>query len=164
MTTSAAVSPRKIVQAGSFTNPMEVAYPLASVSHLRVYVERNGVLTQLSIGLDYSVFGVGDPDGFTLIFVEPDRWNAQRWAVRVTGPYEQSADLSLGGTFGTLYENALDALSRQIQDLGDRVSRAIVLDTAEELSTRLVFRRLTRSAYEAIETPDEGTLYFITGD
>lgn len=163
MTTSSVHSPRKIVDAGSFVNPIEVSYYALSPVYVQVFVESDGIVTMLTQGSHYTLADIGDPDGFSVTIVNPTSWNADRWAVLVNPPVEQAADLSLGGVFGTLYEDALDAMSRQMQSMNEKIDRTLLL-TNTDPGPRLRYSRLTRSQYEAIVTPDPNTLYIIIGD
>lgn len=153
-------TPRLIVDADDFVNPISVPVQIATVTHVKVYAD--DVL--LNIGTNYSISGVGNPDGFTVLIVSPASFDAARWVVFVDPPVEQGADLSLGGTFGLLYENALDAVVRALRGVRNLADRSITLSPSSEDSEKLAYRRLTITEYNEIVEPDPDTLYFIIGE
>lgn len=93
-------------------------------THVKVYA---GV-TELSLGSDYSVTGVLDPNGPVVTILDPSAHRPTTdWTIRFAPPLDQAADLSLGGSFGLAYENAIDALARRFQSVAERLNRSLTL-------------------------------------
>lgn len=93
-------------------------------THVKIYA---GV-TELSLGSDYSVTGVLDPNGPVVTILDPSAHRPTTdWTIRFAPPLDQAADLSLGGSFGLAYENAIDALARRFQSVAERLNRSLTL-------------------------------------
>lgn len=120
-------NPRVVVPHGSLVNPIEVDVQVLVSSHVKVYADN----TLLNVGTHYTLSGVGDPDGFAVNLINPSTIAPARWTVFVDPPIEQGSDLSVGGNFGNLYEDALDAMTRQMQALRDRLDRSVSLPISD---------------------------------
>jgi len=119
--TVTAQSARKIISGSGWSNPLSWAdVTLENSAHLEVWTDD----TQLALGDDYSITGVGDSEGFSVTIV--DTGLAPDVFVLVLKPtMTQGADLSNGGRFGVAAEEALDALARRMQALEDMINRAV---------------------------------------
>lgn len=119
-------SSRKVIVGSGWSNPLSHAFYLESSAHLKVYaVDEDGVLEELSLGADYSVANVGDDDGYDVTISTPGDWDPTSWVLEVEVPINQPADVSLSGTFGARYEDALDRLSNRLQRVYDMAARAL---------------------------------------
>lgn len=99
--------------------------------HLAVYLVADGVATLQASG--YTVTGVGTTRATTVTFAEPPPDGVTVQILR-TVPYEQALDLSnQGAYFPETLETGLDAIAQQVQQLDDRVSRAVQVDEAAVL-------------------------------
>lgn len=114
---------RKIISGSGWVNPLTHDFYLEASSHLHVYAD--GV--ELTSGVDYSVAGVLDVDGYEVTVTTPGDWDPDVWVLSVTPPISQGNDVSLGGTFGARFEDALDALTRRVQSIYDIAIRAVVV-------------------------------------
>lgn len=93
-------------------------------THVKVYA---GII-ELSLGADYSVSGVLDPNGPVVTIYDPAAHRPTHdWTILFSPPLDQPADLSLGGSFGLAYENAIDGLARRFQSVAERLNRALSL-------------------------------------
>jgi hypothetical protein len=118
-------SSRKVISGSGWANPLSHSFYLENSSHLKVYSNVADVLEQLTLGVDYSVSGVGDDNGYEVTITTPGDWDPTSWVLSVEPPIDQPADISLGGTFGERFEAALDRVSNRIQHVYDMASRAI---------------------------------------
>lgn len=150
-------NPRVIVPHAGLVNPIEFGVQVLVNSHVKVYADD----TLLNIGTHYTLSDIGDPDGFAVTLVNPAAIAPANWVVFIDPPVEQGSDLSVGGTFGTLYEAALDAIVRSLRSVRNYAVRSITLAPSAADSERLSYRRLTASEYAALDEPDPNTLYFI---
>jgi hypothetical protein len=118
-------SSRKVISGSGWANPLSHSFYLENSSHLKVYSNVEGVLEQLTLGVDYSISGVGDDNGYEVTITTPGDWDPTSWVLSVEPPIDQPADISLGGTFGERFEAALDRVSNRIQHVYDMAARAI---------------------------------------
>lgn len=122
MTVTANRDSRVVVSNEGFSNPIPFDQYIEAAAHLTVYADA----TPLTIGTHYTVSGLLDNDGADItitatgLALDPDEW-----IVEHNPPIEQLADLSLGGSFGLAYENALDALVRRVQAAFEKSQRLI---------------------------------------
>lgn len=118
---------RHVVDRSGFANPLTLGVLVEDADYLKVYAD-DGLL---QVGTDYTVLGIGDANGVSIEIIGGEDVNEWVGVETFTALYDpvlqQGSDLSLGGTFGRAFEAALDAQSRQLQSLSDRVDRAIKL-------------------------------------
>lgn len=112
---------RKLISGSGWANPLSHAIYLENTAHLRVWADD----TQLTLGVDYSVSGVGDASGYEVTITTPASWTPTTWVLEVHPPIDQQSDLSTGGVFGSAYEEGLDAVVRRMWHIEDLLSRAI---------------------------------------
>ena len=129
--TETAVAQRNTVSASGFANPLNLPANAEANSHVKVY----GDDTLLTLGVDYTLEGVGDTgnldeiDGVD-VTIEQDTLDADLYdtfTVEHDPPLEQDSSLSSGGTLGRVYEGGLDALARRLQAVGSKVDRRVAL-------------------------------------
>jgi hypothetical protein len=120
-------SPRKIISGSGWSNPLSHSFFLENTSHLSVFaVDEDGVLTELTLGADYSVSGVSDDNGYDVTITTPGDWtDVDSWVLYVAPPLDQPGDVSLGGTYGARFELALDRIANRLQYVADLALRAI---------------------------------------
>jgi hypothetical protein len=127
--TQAAVSPWKsYVATGALT---DFAYPfrVGAATDLEVYVD--DVLSTA-----YTVTGVGSPTGGLVQFLAAPAADSVVHLRRVT-PQTQETDYQTHDPFGAeMHEAALDKLTRQVQDLEERVSRSLTLPVTAPVGLR----------------------------
>lgn len=116
---------RHTVARTGFANPLTLGVLVEDVDYLLVYADD----VELQEGVDYSVLGIGDPDGVEITIIggeDIDEWvGVETFTVLFDPPLSQGAALALGGGIGRPFEAALDQQNRQTQAIADRVDRAI---------------------------------------
>jgi microcystin-dependent protein len=130
MTTPVAAQ-RNTVSAVGFTNPLNLPANAEAASHVKVY----GNAVELTLGVDYTLEGVGDTGNLDEIagvnaLIEQDTIDLDiydTFTIVHEPPLDQDESLSSGGTLGRIYEAALDAIVRRMQSLGGKVDRALRL-------------------------------------
>lgn len=118
--TVAATASRKVISGSGWSNPL--SFPdlyIESASHIEVWADD----TLLSLGVDYTVAGVQDADGFEVTITD-EEMAPDAFVLYHRPPLTQGSDLSGGGVFGLAYTAALDAIVRRMQSLEDRVNRS----------------------------------------
>ena len=92
-----------------------------------VEIDEAGTETPKTLGVHYTVTGVGDDGGGTVEMVTPTA-DGTDLLIRGNRPYRQPANLRNGGRFDArIHQDALDGLAAQIQqlrDVGNRTLRA----------------------------------------
>lgn len=119
--TVAATASRKVISGSGWSNPL--SFPdlyIESASHIEVWADD----TLLSLGVDYTVAGVQDADGFEVTITD-EEMAPDAFVLYHRPPLTQGSDLSGGGVFGLAYTAALDAIVRRLQSLEDRVNRSV---------------------------------------
>lgn len=111
---------RKRIAASGFANPLTHDVYLESSSHLKVYADD----TLLAIGTDYTVAELMNPTGYEVTMLASET-GVSYFVLSVEPPIEQASDVSLGGSYGARFEDALDGLARRVQHLADRTLRAL---------------------------------------
>ena len=118
---------RKVIVASGFSNPLTHDFKLESSAHLKVWADD----TLLQLGTDYTLDDVGVDAGYEVNITIPDPGDEPAWwgntlfILSVEPTVEQGDDISLGGSFGTQFEEALDKLSRRLLFVYDMAARAI---------------------------------------
>lgn len=128
MTVTSNRESRVLASNTGFSNPIYLDQYVEQASHIEVYADTE----LLALGDDYTLSGLGDEDGLDVtITTEGLTHDPETWVVFHNPPMEQGVDLSLGGAFGLAYENALDALTRRMQSIIDKMNRSVglALDT-----------------------------------
>lgn len=113
-------SSRKLISGSGWTNPLTHDFELENATHLKVYADD----VELTLGVDYSITGVGVDSGYSVTISVPGSWAPDVWVLSVEPPISQADDVSLGGIFGARFEESLDALTRRVQRNRDGVLRA----------------------------------------
>ena len=119
---------RKIISGSGWSNPLTFDIYIESSSHIEVWADD----TLLSLGVDYTVAGVQDADGFEVTITD-EGMAPDAFILYHRPPLTQGSDLSGGGVFGTAYTAAIDAIVRRMQSLEDRVNRSFKLGLATAL-------------------------------
>lgn len=129
MTTVAA--PARLVIAGSDgTAPLSLPnVVVTSASHLKVYADK----TLLTNGVHYTVSQLNNTLG-PLVQMNTDAysWSPTKWVLRHVPPTDQGTTLAAGGKAGSIFETALDALTRRVQSIEERVARAVRVHVDQE--------------------------------
>ncbi|MFA7602567.1 MAG: hypothetical protein WCY29_06120, partial [Novosphingobium sp.] len=120
---------RKVINGTGWSNPLTHAFMLENVTHLSVYADD----VQLVLGTDYSVYGVGDPDGYSVVIAVPGSWSPVRWVLKVDYPINQPSDVDQGGQFGERFERALDRVARGMQSMKEGLDRAVARPLTEDV-------------------------------
>jgi hypothetical protein len=136
MTTTSNRDSRLVIAADALVNPIDFDQLVEAASHILVYADT----TQLTLGAHYSVSGIGDEDGVEVTITAAGlAYDPDRWIVEHAPPIDQTVDLSGGGVFGRAYEEGLDALTRRMQALAEKVGRAVVFDAlGDEVEDKLI--------------------------
>lgn len=113
--------PRRVISGSGWANPLTHTFPLEQAAYLSVWADD----IELTLGLDYTVSGVGNPAGFAVTISHPEDWAPVAWVLDVEYPIDQPSDVDQGGQFGKRFEDALDRLALGLQTLDDRTARAI---------------------------------------
>lgn len=136
--TVTAISPVKRIAGAGWVNPLTHTFLLENAAHLKVFADD----AQLTLGVDYTVAGVGNPAGFSVTITTPGSWTPVTWVLEVQTPLTQEADLDQGsGGFALRFENALDAVVRRVQGVGELAGRSLRIRktaTVDEADLELV--------------------------
>lgn len=121
MTVQASRDTLKIVSVDvDFSNPVSFNQYVESPTHLRVYADTALLVEGVHFGVSAT-----PSDGVTVTFTEAALLlDPVVFAIEHVPPLDQDADLSAGGIFGAVYEDAIDAIMRRVQSLGKRLERA----------------------------------------
>lgn len=114
---------RKRISGSGWVNPLTHDFLLENSTYLKLYADD----AKLTLGVDYSVADVGNPAGYVVVITTPGSWTPDWWVLSVETPIDQPVDVSLGGSFGLRFENALDGVARRMQVLADGVRRGLKL-------------------------------------
>lgn len=113
-------SSRKLITGSGWANPLTHNFELENSTHLKVYADD----VELTLGVDYSISGIGVESGYSVTISTPGSWAPVVWVLSVEPPISQADDVSLGGAYGARFEDSLDALTRRVQRLRDDTRRA----------------------------------------
>lgn len=119
---------RKIISGSGWSNPLTFDIYIESSSHIEVWADDE----LLDLGVDYTVAGVQDADGFEVTITD-EGMAPDAFILYHRPPLTQGTDLSGGGVFGSAYMAGLDAIMRRMQSLEDRVNRSFKLGLATAL-------------------------------
>lgn len=122
---------RKRISGVGWVNPLTHDFLLENSTYLKVY-DSDNMLTPLTLGVDYTIAGIGDPAGYSVTITVPGSWTPDWWVLSVETPTDQQVDVSLGGSFGQRFETAIDAMARRMQVLADGVRRGLKLSKAAD--------------------------------
>jgi len=130
---------RHAVARSGFSNPLTLEIQVDDAAFVKVYADD----ALLSLGSDYTIDGLGSADGIEITIINGEDTeffpDTETFAALFLPIYEQGADLSAGGTFGRAFENAIDALARQILSLDDRLRRSLTLPATYADEDQLAF-------------------------
>lgn len=136
MTVVAQSARRVVVNTGS-VNEIEVPFPAELAVYVKVYAgdPADAAPEEMQIGVDYTLSGIGPGTaGFVVNLIDGPSWDADiysRFAVLVDYPVNQPSDISLGGTFGQRFEEALDRVSLNMQSMNDKLKRAVTVPVTQ---------------------------------
>lgn len=164
MTISSATNTNDYTGTGAL-DTYSYTFEILNQSHLVLTIaDDDGVEVELTITTDYTVTGVGEASGGTIVFVD----SGQDWLdasgflktdyllnIRQVVPLVQNTDIrNQGAFFPATYESALDYITRICQQLQEQVSRA-VLSGATEATTTVSALSASIAAAQAAETNAE---------
>lgn len=123
--TEAAEITRRVVSNSGFSNPLTLPdVYVEAAAHLEVYADT----TLMSVGTHYTIADLLDAGGVSVMITATGLALAPtNWVIRHDPPLDQSYDLSVGGQFGLAYENAIDALTRRIQAMSERINLSLIV-------------------------------------
>lgn len=123
--TQAVVQVRNIVARSGFANPLTLEVLVTDEDYLKVYADT----TLLDNGPDYTITGIGDPNGISIEIIGAEDVDEYVGVITFTAlydpPLDQQGSLAAGGVLGRAFESALDQQNRRLQALGDRVERSL---------------------------------------
>ena len=128
---------RKVISGTGWSNPLTHNVYLESTSHLKVYSDDELLVS----GVDYTVDELLNEAGYEVTIAsfdpgeEPDWYDPTVWVLSVEPPINQPSDVSLGGTFGARFEEALDTLTRRMQHIYDMALRSLKTPLTEDPAT-----------------------------
>lgn len=126
--TQAAVTPYLLYATDGSTLSFPYTWRISLASDLKVYLRLSGD-TEPSLVTNYTVTGVGNANGGTIVFAVAPADGGELFLKRQT-PLTQLVDYINNDPFGAeTHEGALDKLTRIIQDLDERLSRIPLLPT-----------------------------------
>lgn len=125
--------PRKIISGSGWANPLVHDYPIENVTDVGVFADSE----ELTLGVHYSVSGVGDPAGYTVTITNPEDWSPAVWVLDVQYPINQPSDVDQGGQFGARFEAALDRMARSDQVVYERARRSLAVDRTTPLDAEV---------------------------
>lgn len=122
----------EVVTAGPFSgNGVTVSFPytfrIMTSAQIIVYETDNlGAVTTLTLTTHYTVTGVGVDGGGTVTRVAGPLPTGYKWYMRANyQPLQQTSFASQGGYFPSIHEQSLDHAFYLIQQLEDKISRAV---------------------------------------
>lgn len=173
--TQAVVAVRNIVARSGFANPLTLGVLVTDEDYLKVYADT----TLLDNGTDYTITGIGDPNGVEIEIIGAEDVDNYVGVISFVAlydpPLDQQTDLSAGGVLGRSYESGLDQQNRRLQSIGDRVLRSIkmpvtvdgdmVLDEPvdqwglvwDDVTQRLIWAAVNDAGAQAAALPSGGT-------
>lgn len=168
-----AVSNRRADGTGNgATNTYSYGFRIRESSDLEVVVASNAsppVEANLVLGTDYTVTGVNNKNGGTIVLVNVGQaWmNAgyliDQYHITILGnmPDEQDSSIRNLGPLSAAVEDALDNITMLIQQIGERVGRAITLPkTAIETTPQLDSSLTGNAGRTLVVDPSEGGFSF----
>ena len=130
--------------------------------------EMQVVLTEVASGAEtvvdpsqYTVTGVGDANGGTVTYPTSGSPLTSDYMITIARlvTYTQNATMSnQGAQYPTAYENALDAMEFQIQQLAETISRALVFGIADTNSGQLPSAAARADGYLKFDTNGNPTI------
>lgn len=100
-------------------------FPIQAKTDLRVIEVADGAEDEHTVDTDYTVAGVGDPDGGTITLTAGNLASGRKLIILRKQPQTQTLSLSNNGDLdGRSVMLALDRLAMQVQTLQDQVDRA----------------------------------------
>lgn len=108
------------------TEEFAFEFLLTDETYLLVYfTDTEGDTSVLDLTTDYTVEGVGDPEGGTITLVNGPLATGETLYLRANYPFTQTtAFASQGGFFPQVHENSFDKLTMLVNQLTDRINRA----------------------------------------
>lgn len=102
-------------------------FKISSSDQLIVYeTDDEGAITTLILNTDYTVTGVGNPAGGTVVRTAGNLPTDYKWYIRSNFALTQSTNFSSQGAFfPAVHEAAIDKLTMLVQQLEDRLKRAV---------------------------------------
>ena len=133
------------------TEDFPFEFLLTDQTYITVFeTDDEGTTTELTLTDDYTVDGVGDPEGGTVTRVAGALPTGYVWYLRANYPYDQlTAFASQGGFFPQVHEYAFDKLTMLVLQLFDRINRAPSLPD---------YYPLSEGQSIDLPSPDEGTV------
>lgn len=114
-------SSRKVILGSGWANPLTHDYMVENASYVHVFADDY----ELVGGVDYTVTDVNNPAGYAVTITVPGSWTPTEWVLDARPPIAQGKDLTLGGTFGAKFEDAVDQLTRRVQRVYDLARRGL---------------------------------------
>lgn len=124
---------RKIISGSGWENPLTHAFPIENAADVKVYADSE----ELTLGVHYSVSGVGNPAGYSVAITDPGDWAPAVWVLDVLYPINQPSDVDQGGQFGARFENALDRMARSDQVIYERALRSVAVNRTTPLDAEI---------------------------
>lgn len=126
-------TPAQQTPVSGFANPMTLTGIYCdAAADLAVYADN----TLLTLGEDYSVDNLNDADGPEVTITAPEDWAAyELFTVFYKPTITQNSDLSLGGVFGSAYEEGLDRLARRMRAVDFFLNRAVTLSPNSDIDS-----------------------------
>lgn len=125
--------PRKIISGSGWSNPLTHDYPVENVTDVKVFADS----VELTLGVHYSVTGVGNPAGYSVSITNPGDWDPEVWVLDVQYPVNQPSDVDQGGQFGARFEAALDRMARSDQVVYERARRSLAVSRTTPLDAEV---------------------------
>lgn len=133
-----------------YGNGVTTAFPfdfkIDDEAHIRVVASTAGAETDLTLSVDYTVAGVGDASGGSVVLSSPPLITTAITLVRNV-PFTQEMDLQNQGAFyANDVERAFDLAAARDQQLAEQISRAVVVPVSSPINpATLVLDLLTGS-------------------
>lgn len=101
-------------------------FPVYDETHLRVYLQDTVTYAQVQLAdNEYSVTGIGDENGGTVVTVDPAPIGSKLLIARIL-PFQQDLDVdNQGGFYPNNFERQLDLHEMQIQQLNEEQNRSV---------------------------------------
>lgn len=114
------------------TKEFAIPFCFLEKEHITVYQMKGDIESTAVADVDYSVSGIGEVDGGTLIFLDAPATGTQIVIVRNV-PMTQEVDYRENEIFpAKTHERALDKLTMAVQQLSEKMERAVTVDIFSE--------------------------------
>jgi hypothetical protein len=116
------------------TTQFDYTFKINDQEHLRVILQEDGIETDLTLGTDYTVSGVGEANGGKVTLATAPTSDKKVTILRNV-PFTQEVDLeNQGAYYAETVEQAFDLSVMRDQELSERLDRAVTIPASSDAS------------------------------